>query len=85
MLRLVRDPDGSVPSEAVVIRSECAGLVFGIVWEESYKAYVTAYMPMEDVITEIKDQMGLTVSLDVPDSVETYTVMGRGRSMFGIH
>ena len=88
LLRLVRDPDGSIPSEAVVIRTECAGVVFGIVWEESYKAYVAVYMPMETVLAEIKDQVGLTVSLDVPDSSETswpYVVMGRGRSMHNLH
>jgi hypothetical protein len=88
LLRLVPDPDESVPSEAVVIRTECGGVVFGIVWEESRKAYVTVYMPMERVMAEIKDQTGLTMSLNVPDASETswpYVVMGRGRSMHGLH
>src|SRR5208282_3011389 len=88
LLRLVRDPDGSIPSEAVFIRTECAGVIFGMVWEESYKAFVAVYMPMETVMAEIKDQMGLKVSLDVPDSSETswpYVVMGRGRSTHDLH
>src|SRR5277367_1107528 len=37
VLRVVRDPSGSVESEAVVIRTEGAGLLYGIVWEEKHQ------------------------------------------------
>jgi hypothetical protein len=84
LLRIVRDPQGALESEALVIRIEGAGLVYGIVWEEKYKGYVALYMEMDEVFKEIKDGIGLNVDLDVPDAEgENWpcAVMGRGHGL----
>lgn len=88
VLRVVRDPSGSLESEAVVIRTEGVGLLYGIVWEEKHEGFVALYMKMEDVFKEIREGTGLEVELEVPDADATewpFTVMGRGRSTYGLH
>jgi hypothetical protein len=86
LLRVVRDPGGG--SEAIVIRTEGAGLVYGIVWEEKYKSFVALYMDIDEVFKEIKEEIGLNVDFDVPDMEGEdwpHVVMGRGKSMYGLH
>jgi hypothetical protein len=88
LLRIVRDPEGTLESEAIVIRTEGAGLVYGIVWEEKYKSFVALYMDIDEVFRQIKEGTGLDVDFDVPDMEGEdwpYAVMGRGSSMYGLH
>jgi hypothetical protein len=57
-------------SEAVVIQTEAAGLLYGIVWEEKHQGSVALYMKMEDVFKEVREGTGLEVAieLEVPDA-----------------
>jgi hypothetical protein len=87
-LRVVRDPSGSVESEAVVIRTEGAGILYGIVWEEKRHGFVALYMKMEDVFKAIREGTGIEVDLEVPDAEAMewpYTIMGRGPSTNYLH
>jgi hypothetical protein len=88
LLRMVRDPEGILESEAIVMRTEGAGLMYGIVREEKYKSFVALYMNIDEVFREIKEGTGLDVDFAVPD-VEgedwPYVVMGRGRSTYELH
>ena len=88
VLRVVRDPLGFVESEAVVIRTEGAGILYGIVWEEKYHGFVALYMMMEDVFKAIREGTGIEVDLEVPDAEAMEwpcTIMGRGPSTYGLH
>ena len=88
ILRIVKDPSESVEEEAVVIRTEAAGLLYGIVWEETRESYVALYMKMDEVIDEFVEGIGVKVDLEVPDAKDTewpYIVMGRGRSTYELH
>ena len=87
-MRIVRDPSESVEEEAVVIRTEAAGLLYGVVWEETRESYVGLYMGMDEVIDEFAEGIGVKVDFEVPDAEDTewpYKVMGRGRSSYDLH
>lgn len=88
VLRVVRDPSESLEPEAVVIRTEGAGLLYGIVWKEKHQGFVALYMKMEDVFKEIREATGLEVELEIPDTESMgwpYTIMGRGQSTYELH
>jgi len=77
-----------VESEAVVIRTEGAGILYGIVWEEKHQGFVTLYMKMEDVFKAIREGTGIEVDLEVPDAEAMewpYTIIGWGSSTYGLH
>ena len=88
VLRVVRDPSESVESEAVVVRTEGAGVLYGVVWEEKRQGFVALYMKMEDVFKAVRHGAGIEVDLEVPDVEATewpYTIMGRGSSSYALH
>ena len=88
ILPIVKDPSESVEEEAVVIRTEAAGLLYGIVWEETHESFVALYMNMDEVVDEFVKGSGVKVDLEVPDAEDTqwpYNVMGRGRSTYELH
>jgi hypothetical protein len=88
VLRVVRDPSESVESEAVVVRTEGVGVLYGVVWEEKCQGFVALYMKMEDVFKAVRDSAGIEVDLEVPEVEATewpFTIMGRGRSSYALH
>jgi len=87
VLRVVRDPSESVESEAVVVRTEGVGVIYGVVWEEKRQGFVALYMKME-VFKAVREGAGIEVDLEVPDVEATewpFTIMGRGRSSYALH
>jgi hypothetical protein len=71
-----------------ITRSECVGILYGIVFEENCKNFVAAYIPIHDVLDQIKVRSGLEIGFDVPDREEeewVYETLGRGRSLYDLH
>jgi hypothetical protein len=88
VFKVVRNPSEPVESEAVIVRTEGVGILYGVVWEEKREAYVALYMKMEDVFKVVRDGAGIELDLEVPDAEATewpYTVMGVGRSTYALH
>ena len=71
--------------ETPVTRSEAVGILYAIVYEEPRDCYVALYIPMKDVYEQVRDELGLSISVDgVPvEGIESrwpYTELGYGRS-----
>jgi hypothetical protein len=67
--------------------SELVGILHGIVAEAEHSTYVALFMPIELVVSHIREKLGFEISLDVPDRPEQkweHEVFGRGRSSMGL-
>ena len=71
--------------EGPVTKSEAVGILYGIVYEEPKNYNVALYIPMMEVYQKIREETGLSVSVDgVPEEGDghhwPYTELGKGRS-----
>jgi hypothetical protein len=84
VVRLMRREDDEVRKGSTVVRSEVVGIVYGIVREWSGGPFVTTFMPISDVISWIKERLGLDITLegvvDRPEESWDYEVLGKGKS-----
>lgn len=70
-----------------VSASELVGILHGIVVEAEHSVFVALFMPIELVVSHIREKLGFEVSLDVPDRPEQkweHEVFGEGRSSMGL-
>lgn len=70
-----------------VSASELVGILHGIVAEAEYSTYVALFMPIELVVSHIREKLGFEISLHVPDRPEQkweHEVFGEGRSSMGL-
>ena len=72
--------------EAPVTKSEAVGILYGIVYEEPKDYSISLYIPMMEVYQRIREETGLSVSVDgVPEQGDgghwPYTELGKGRSL----
>ena len=72
--------------EAPVTKSEAVGILYGIVYEEPKDYSISLYIPMMEVYQRIREEIGLSVSVDgVPEQGDgghwSYTELGKGRSL----
>ena len=75
--------------EGPVTKSEAVGILYGIVYEEPNDYYVALYIPMMEVYRRIREETGLSVSIDgVPEQGDgdrwPYTELGKGRSLYDL-
>lgn len=66
-----------------VVRSELLGILYAVIFEDERKKYVGVYLPIPDIIEDIKKQTGIEISLDVPDKLTeewAYRKLGWGHS-----
>lgn len=69
--------------EAPVTKSEAVGILYGIVYEEPKDYSVSLYIPMMEIYQRIREEIGLSVSVDgVPEQGDggqwPYTELGKG-------
>lgn len=69
VLRFVKEDLPAVEGPRI-IRSECVGILYGIIFEENCKNFVGTYIPIRDVWDQIKVRSDLEIGFDVPDREE---------------
>jgi hypothetical protein len=82
VVRLMRT--GPAPG---VSASELVGILHGIVAEGDCSTYVALFMPIQLVVSHIREKLGFEISLDVPDRPEQrweHEGFGEGRSSMGL-
>ena len=83
LVRFTRDPTNQVSL------TEAAGIMYGIIWEERCDVFVGLYIPLNDVIENIKVSTGQTANISVPDVGQAglawnYEELGKGKSIYDL-